>query len=147
MHVLLISRMSVFLIDASGQVASCPHAWVAHGRQDGAAQAGEAEGDAQVLGAWPGRPRGKWWAAPHRACWRCWGLPWVGRASDCEAAFGPASGPCLGARLAVALPGMHAGAESRSGWCRGSGRRGQCRLPWALSCDWAAAAWGWALTQ
>lgn len=110
MHVLLISRMFVFLIDASCQVASRPHACVADGRQDGAAQAGEAEGDAQVLGAWPGLPRGKWWAAPHR--------PWVGWASDCVATFGLASGPCLGARLAVALPGMHAGAESRSSWCR-----------------------------
>lgn len=121
-HMLLISRVFVFLTDASCQVASRPHACVAHGRQDGTAQAGKAEGDAQVLGAWPGLPRGKWWAAPHRPCWGCWGLPWVGRASDCVAAFGPASGPCLGARPVVALPGMHAGAESRSGWCRGAGR-------------------------
>lgn len=65
-------------------------------------------------------------------------MSWVGWASDCVAAFGLASGPCLGARLAVALPGMHVGTESRSSWCRGAGRRGQCWLPRALSSDWAA---------
>lgn len=94
MHVLLISKMCVVLVDASGQVTFRPRAQGHTG-----AKMVHSLARLKVLGA-------------GSACYRvngrpllgCWGLPWVGWASGSAATFSLETSPLSWCLAAMALP-------------------------------------------
>lgn len=141
MHVLLISKMCIVLVDASGQVAFRPHAQGHTGAKM-----------VHSLVRLKRMPRSWGLAQPAMGSMvgHFWGvggcLGWAGLAALWpHLAWKPAH--CLGARRPWLCPALHEGAESRSGWCRAAAS-GSENSAVPAGCVWgAAAAWGWALTQ
>ena len=141
MHVLLISKMCIVLVDASGQVAFRPHAQGHTGAKM-----------VHSLVRLKRTPRSWGLAQPAMGSmvghfWDVGGcLGWAGPAAlQPHLAWKPAH--CLGARRPWLCPALHEGAESRSGWCRAAAP-GSENSAVPAGCVWgAAAAWGWALTQ